>query len=220
MPIRDLKYLMKQYTKIEMAERILMNKNTLAALKGELKGYITALPVFEMREQQLKVVIQSIELSINRLKQTIADSDNDTKKWVAVMADDSIDVSNLVIVSEIKKEKREVAGVTLESFVDIKFEEIAIDYFATPLWVDTAIRVIKEQKTNQLILKLEEANVERVREELAEARRMKNALKEVFIPETRDNIRKIQIYLGDVERLAIGCAKLVKKKKQNKSEGV
>ena len=45
---------------------------------------------------------------------------------------------------------------------------------------------------------------------------MKNALKEVFIPETLENIRKIEIYLGDVERLAIGCAKLVKKKKQEK----
>ena len=45
---------------------------------------------------------------------------------------------------------------------------------------------------------------------------MKNALKEVFIPEISHNIRKIEIYLGDVERLAIGCAKLVKKKKQQK----
>ena len=45
---------------------------------------------------------------------------------------------------------------------------------------------------------------------------MKNALKEVFIPEILDAIRKIEIYLGDVERLAIGCAKLVKKKKLEK----
>jgi V/A-type H+-transporting ATPase subunit D len=68
------------------------------------------------------------------------------------------------------------------------------------------------------MLRLEQGNLDRVREELAEARRMKNALKEVFIPETKANIRKIEIYLGDVERLAIGCAKLVKKKKERKSQ--
>lgn len=199
-----------------MADKILMNKNSLATLKTELKGYITALPVFEMKEQQLKKVIQSIELAIERLQLAISTTNEDTKKWVAVMAEESIDLSNLVIVNEYKTEKKEVAGVTVERFIDVNFKNIEIDYFATPLWVDSAIDVIKDQKTNQLMLNIEKENVERVQEELAEARRMKNALKEVFIPETKNNIRKIEIYLGDVERLAIGCAKLVKKKKQHK----
>ena len=203
-----------------MADKVLMNKNTLASLKNELKGYITALPVFEMKEQQLKEVIQNIEYAIYRLQEAISQTNTDTKKWVAVMAEDIIDMTDLVTLSELKTKKREVAGVTIHTFVDVHFEEKKIDYLTTPLWIDAAIEVIKEQKTNQSILKLEEENLERVREELAEARRMKNALKEVFIPEVRENIRKIEIYLGDVERLTIGCAKLVKKKKQNKSETV
>jgi len=199
-----------------MADKILMNKNSLATLKVELKGYKTALPVFEMKEQQLKKVIQTIELAIERLKLAISKTNEEVKKWVSVMAEDAIEVSDLVNINEIKTEKREVAGVTVERFIDVNFEAIEVDYFTTPLWVDSAIEVIKDQKINQLMLKIEEENVERVREELAEARRMKNALKEVFIPETQNNIRKIEIYLGDVERLAIGCAKLVKKKKQKK----
>ena len=55
-----------------MADKILMNKNTLASLKIELKEYHTALPVFEMKEQQLKEVIQSIEIAIERLQEAIA----------------------------------------------------------------------------------------------------------------------------------------------------
>lgn len=92
--------------------------------------------------------------------------------------------------------------------------------FNTPLWIDSAITAIQDQKTDYAIIEIEKLNLERLHEELAEARRMKNALKEVFIPETKENIRKIEIYLGDVERLAIGCAKLVKKKKQDKKETV
>jgi V/A-type H+-transporting ATPase subunit D len=199
-----------------MADKILMNKNSLAALKAELKGYNTALPVFEMKEQQLKKVIQTIELAIERLKLAISNTNEDVKQWVAVMAEETINITDLVNVNELKTEKREIAGVTVERFIDVNFNEIDVDFFTTPLWIDAAIEVVKEQTTNQLMLKIEEENVERVREELAEARRMKNALKEVFIPEAKDNIRKIEIYLGDVERLAIGCAKLVKKKKQNK----
>lgn len=199
-----------------MADKILMNKNTLAALKIELREYNTALPVFEMKEQQLKEVVQTTENNIIRLKQAIEATDAETKKWVAVMAEETIDLSELVKVHEVVTEKREIAGVTIETFKDISFEDVEVDLFNTPLWIDAALEAIQEQKTNRTLVKIEERNLELLKEELAEARRMKNALKEVFIPETQENIRKIEIYLGDVERLAIGCAKLVKKKKQEK----
>ncbi len=74
-----------------MADKILMNKNTLAALKLELKEYHTALPVFEMKEQKLKEVVQTIENNIARLKQAIAKTNEETKVWVAVMAEETID---------------------------------------------------------------------------------------------------------------------------------
>lgn len=203
-----------------MADKILMNKNTLAALKVQLKGYRTALPVFEMKEQQLKEVITSIETAVECLQDAIATTNAEVKQWAAVMAEPTIDLGKLVSVNEFKTKIREIAGVIIDQFVSIDFEESPIDYYETPLWVDAAIQVIKDQTTNQEMLQLELKNLETVREELAEARRMKNALKEVFIPETQHNIRKIEIYLGDVERLAIGCAKLVKKKKQVKGEVV
>lgn len=203
-----------------MADKILMNKNALAALKVELKEYHTALPVFEMKEQQLKEVVQRIENNIARLMEAIDQINKETKKWVAVMAEETIDLSDIVKVEVLNTTKREIAGVPIESFENIDFMEKELDLMRTPLWVDTAIAVIKDQKTNRSMITMEQRNLDLLQEELAEARRMKNALKEVFIPETQHNIRKIEIYLGDVERLAIGCAKLVKKKKQEKKSVV
>lgn len=200
-----------------MAEKILMNKNTLAALKTELQEYNTALPVFEMKEQKLKEAVQTAENKVVRLQAAIAAAEAETKKWVAVMAEEAIDFSDHLKVEKIQTQKREVAGVRIEEFDNIVYEDREVDLFNTPLWVDAALEVIRDHKTNRLMVRMEEQNLERLREELAEARRMKNALKEVFIPEARENIRKIEIYLGDVERLAIGCAKLVKKKKEEKT---
>lgn len=200
-----------------MADKILMNKNTLAALKVELQGYKTALPVFEMKEQQLKEVAQSILENVQRLEKAINRINTQTKPWVALFAEANEDLNTIVNIKSIKTTEKEIAGVTINTFKDITFQEYEVDYYNTPLWIDAAIDVIKDQKTNYRIIALEKENLELVQEELAEARRMKNALKEVFIPEAKQNIRKIEIYLGDVERLAIGCAKLVKKKKQNKT---
>lgn len=199
-----------------MADKILMNKNTLAALKVELKEYNIALPVFEMKEQQLKELIQSITERISKLEASIEAVNTQTKPWVAVFAEEVEELNTALEIKELNTTSREVAGVPIQEFDSISFEETHINTFETPLWVDAAVDLIKEQKTNLRIIELEQQNMLLVQEELDEARRMKNALKEVFIPETKYNIRKIEIYLGDVERLAIGCAKLVKKKKENK----
>jgi V/A-type H+-transporting ATPase subunit D len=79
-----------------MADKILMNKNTLAALKIELGEYRDALPVFEMKEQQLKGLVQSIEEGIATLKKDIQKTNKQTRNWVAVMAEEGIDLSNLI----------------------------------------------------------------------------------------------------------------------------
>jgi V/A-type H+/Na+-transporting ATPase subunit D len=200
-----------------MADKILMNKNTLAALKNELKEYEAALPVFEMKEQQLKEAVQNVETSIQRLQKAIAATNQQVQSWSSVMAEQTIDLSALAKVQAVNTDQRELTGVTIEVFRELTFEDAEVDLFDTPLWIDSAMEVLRDQKTNRTLIDIEQKNLALLQEELAEARRMKNALKEVFIPETKDNIRKIIIYLGDVERLAIGCAKLVKKKKQEKS---
>ena len=200
-----------------MADKILMNKNTLAALKNELKEYEAALPVFEMKEQQLKEAVQNVETSIQRLQKAIEATNQQVQSWSSVMSEQTIDLSTLANVQAVNTDQRELTGVTIEVFRELTFEDAEVDLFDTPLWIDTAMDVLRDQKTNRTLIDIEQKNLALLQEELAEARRMKNALKEVFIPETKDNIRKIIIYLGDVERLAIGCAKLVKKKKQEKS---
>ena len=198
-----------------MADRILMNKNSLDALKTELKEFNIALPVFEMKEQQLKKIVQGVEESIYRLEEAIERTRKEISDWVAVMSDHNINLEDYVRVEEIIKTSREVVGIPIMEFVDLKFGKVDIDMMNTPLWLDSAIEVVTDQKTQRVMLEFEYQKLEALQEELAEARRMKNALKEVFIPETQRNIRKIEIYLGDVERLAIGCAKLIKKKKES-----
>jgi V/A-type H+-transporting ATPase subunit D len=193
-----------------------MNKNTLAALKVELSEYKEALPVFDMKVQQLKGIVQSIDHGIETLKEDIKNTNEQIISWVAVLAEEGVELDQMIRVDKVRTEEQEIAGVTVESYVDIDFVKAELDYLTSPLWVDDAIEIVIDQKTNYTILDIERKKLDLLKEELAETRRMENALKEVFIPETIETIRKIEIYLGDVERLAIGCAKLVKKKKMEK----
>ena len=84
-----------------MADKILMNKNFLAALKTELVEYRDALPVFDMKEQQLKSLVQSIEDSILALKEDIKNTNEEIKTWAAVMTEEGIDLRDLVRVDKV-----------------------------------------------------------------------------------------------------------------------
>jgi V/A-type H+-transporting ATPase subunit D len=160
--------------------------------------------------------VQAIEESIGILEREIRKVDEAVKAWIGVMAEDNQALLAGMTIQEVITEKKEIAGVTVDMFRDIRFSDPELDLLTTPLWTDAALEALVDQKTRYVMLEIEKKKLQLLQEELAEARRMKNALKEVFIPETKENIRKIEIYLGDVERLAIGCAKLVKKKKMEK----
>lgn len=201
-----------------MGEKVMMNKNALEALKQELKAYQTALPVFEMKEEQLKEAVQTVEASLLELQLAIQETDEKVSLWVGVMAEEHTDISQLACVKEVITTQQEIMGVPVLVFQEIKFQEPDMDLYNTPLWLDAAEEVLLDQKTKHTLMAIEEKNLELLQRELSEARRMKNALKEVFIPEAKAGIRRIEIYLGDVERLAIGCAKLVKKKKEQKTK--
>jgi V/A-type H+-transporting ATPase subunit D len=200
-----------------MTDKILMNKNTLAALKVELREYREALPIFEMKEQQLVGVVRRIEADVERLRADIARTERRIQSWVGVLAEPDISLDKWVRIEQVHTTPRDIVGVAVEEFANITFAPVEVDPFTTPLWVDAATEVVRDQLTNQTIITIQQQALALLEEELAEARRMKNALKEVFIPETKDKIRRIEIYLGDVERLSIGCAKLVKKKKDRKA---
>ncbi len=136
-----------------------MNKNTLAALKEELGEYWNALPIFEMKEQQLNGIVLSIENGISVLQKDIDKTNEDIKSWAAVMAEDGVDLDKLVIVDQVNIGQQEIAGVTVESFVDIKFSKDEVDYFMDPLWTDAASRHIAEQKTKHVMLEIEVRNL-------------------------------------------------------------
>ena len=200
-----------------MTDKVLLNKNSLALLKNELEEYQNILPVFEMKEKELKAALQSIEHKIDVLKEQVRINNTKTKKWAAVMAEDVIDLEILATISKIDTHIQETAGLNIQTVQGIEFTEPIIDQMNLPFWIGAAQNSIRKQSSLMVKVDIQLKNQGMVEEELAEARRMKNALKEVFIPETKAKIRKIEIYLGDVERLSIGCAKLVKKKKQQKT---
>ncbi|MDR2767772.1 MAG: V-type ATP synthase subunit D, partial [Treponema sp.] len=81
----------------------------------------------------------------------------------------------------------------------------------TPLWLDSAVERMKQM----LLLDLEEQTLEEQRRRLDHELRITtqrvNLFEKIKIPETRENIKKIQVYLGDQQTAAVVRGKIAKR---------
>jgi V/A-type H+-transporting ATPase subunit D len=131
--------------------------------------------------------------------------------WVAVFGDD-FDLRPLIRLRSVKSGRANIAGIDIPVFEGAEFEDVRYDLFLTPLWADKGVETVK----SLVALRAETAVLRRQREivsaELLVTSQRINLFEKVKIPEARDNIRVIQIHLGDQQIAAVVRGKISKNK--------
>ena len=110
-----------------------------------------------------------------------------------------------------------IAGVTVPVFRELSFEDICYDVADYPLWVDTAAVRLREIARLDALEKTLRRQVELLEQELRSTAQRVNLFEKVKIPEAKENIRVIGIYLGDQQTSAVVRGKIAKKKLQEVS---
>jgi V/A-type H+-transporting ATPase subunit D len=98
------------------------------------------------------------------------------------------------------------------------FEEKEYDFLLTPHWVDQGIEVMKKVMESNARMDILKQQQDLIKEELRITTQRVNLFEKVKIPETRENIRKIQIVLGDMQTAAVVTGKIAKEKIQKKQK--
>lgn len=197
--------------------KIRKTKNELKAQKEALERYERFLPTLELKKAQLIAEIKKIDKEIQEIRQEMEKTERDIQNWVAVYSED-IDLNDLFEVKDIITGEDNIAGIDIEVFENIDIEVEDYDYFKMPLWVDRGLEEVIEyikHKARIVILKRTKKKLDR---ELTITMQRINLFEKVKIPETKDNIRIIQIYLDDRQTQAVVRGKISKKKIEQKKE--
>lgn len=197
--------------------KIKLTKNELKTQKDSLKRYTRYLPTLQLKKQQLQMEILKVRAVSEKLQTEIEKLEEKVCPWVDVFAED-IDLTDFLKVKEVKTETGNIAGIDIPIFSDIEFDEEPYDFFTTPLWVDKGIEIYKELiiiKAKLLIVNKQE---ELLKEELRITVQRVNLFEKVKIPESRENIRVIRIYLGDLQTAEVVRGKITKTKIEKKKE--
>ena len=188
-----------------------LTKNELKKQKDDLKRFTRYLPTLELKKQQLLLEIRRIQNEIDRLQEENRQLTKDIAPWIGVFAQD-VDLDSLIVLGEAKGGIGNIAGIDIPVLESVEFTDVEYDFVETPLWVDTAIGVVREQIERRLRWEIAEMQQEIIREELRVTIQRIKLFEEVKIPDAKEAIRAIRIFLGDMDTAAVVRGKIAKTK--------
>lgn len=190
---------------------IKLTKNELKAQKESLKMYRRYLPTLQLKKQQLQTEIRGIELRAKNVRSARDGLHREFEEWIAVFGERDAFAPDTVAVREIRTSTGNIAGVQIPVFAGADFSRAAYDLYETPLWVDTASDKMEKVLSLDLEAKVLDEQVRLLQIELRTTTQRVNLFEKVKIPETRENIKRISVYLGDQQVAAVVRGKISKK---------
>jgi V/A-type H+-transporting ATPase subunit D len=191
--------------------KIKLTKNEQKKQKDALKRYLRYLPTLMLKKQQLQLEIRRVD---SQQQARLADRSALTRElesWISVFGEQS-DLTSLLHLGALATEAGNIAGVDIPLFKSVEMEEKPYSLFLTPLWVDAALQIMRRLAALDAEVAVLAKQARLLGEELRITSQRVNLFEKVKIPEARENIRKIQIYLGDQQTAAVVRGKIAKGK--------
>ena len=190
--------------------KVKLTKNELKKQKDALKMYQRYLPTLILKKQQLQMEIRLTELRLKELHNEIRLLDESYKTWIAVFSEVNVFTPDILKIARLKTGHGNIAGVMIPVFEGAEFDVALYDLARTPLWLDTAVEKMKQALLLNLEAEVVEEQIRRLAHELRITTQRVNLFEKIKIPETKDNIKKIRVYLGDQQTSAVVRGKIAK----------
>jgi V/A-type H+-transporting ATPase subunit D len=190
--------------------KIKLTKNELKKQKDSLKMYQRYLPTLMLKKQQLQGEIRTTEIRIKELMEEKDKLDESFKDWVGVFGETGFFTPGILKITKLKTLEGNIAGVAIPIFQGAEFETAPYDLVHTPLWLDVAVEKMEQVILLDLEARILEEQRKRLDHELRVTTQRVNLFEKIKIPETKGNIKKIGVYLGDQQTSAVVRGKIAK----------
>ena len=191
--------------------KLRLTKNEQKKQKDSLKMYKRYLPTLMLKKQQLQMEIRGVDLRFNELQLEKSKLNESYNKWVAIFGEEGVFTPDILKISKLVTKEGNIAGVAIPIFENVEFEIAHYDLIEKPLWLDIAVENMEKALRLDLELQILEEQQRLLKKELQTTSQRVNLFEKVKIPETKSNIKKIAVYLGDQDTAAVVRGKISKK---------
>jgi V/A-type H+-transporting ATPase subunit D len=168
--------------------KVALNKNSLTKERDKLKLYRRILPSLELKRQQLMAQLVTCRQDVENK------------------------VSGLVTIEAVELGEENVVGIKLPLLTKLSTNVAKYSFLGKPHWVDALVGRLHKAAELRLRVQVAERRVTLMEHAVRRITQRVNLFEKIMIPGARQNIKRIQIFLGDAERSAVVRSKLAKQK--------
>jgi V/A-type H+-transporting ATPase subunit D len=191
--------------------RIKHSKTELKAQKDALLRFERFLPMLQLKKQQLQAEIFSISAALAAREAEEKEIRAGLDAWIKLFCD-PVDLGQLVSLRSVTTKEGNIAGVGIRILAEVNVSKTDYDLFETPPWVDDAVAALERLIRLRVEREILEEQRRLVSAELRITSQRVNLFEKVKIPECRENIRVIRIFLGDEQTAGVARGKIAKRR--------
>lgn len=193
--------------------KIKLTKNELKVQRDALKRFERYLPTLQLKKQQLQLEVRQLREQMAALERQMEESLKACESSIRLLSGPDASLPGLeVSVRSFKVTRRNVAGIDVPLFAGLEFAQSTYDIYTTPPWYDDAVNLVRTRVELTLKRRLMDETQALLEQELRVVTQRVNLFEKVKIPEARENIRRINIYIGDQMTNSVGRSKIAKGK--------
>ena len=177
---------------------------------GQLRKY---LPTLQLKKSLLQVEVQEARQEMLKMDEEYQKERIKVNGYVALLTDKiAMDPEKVMQVQEIRRRYENIAGVEVPYFESVSFKDFDYGLFDTPLWVDAVVSGLRGLGASKLKVDIASEKKTALEKELREVSIRVNLFEKILIPRAERNIKKIKVFLGDLQLAAVSQAKVAKAK--------
>ncbi|MDJ0517815.1 MAG: V-type ATP synthase subunit D [Trichodesmium sp. MO_231.B1] len=194
--------------------RLSLTKASLTKQKQKLKTFENVLPSLDLKRRQISAERAKAREKIAQTQQQLEELESAIAKELPMLSNDSINLKGLMKVTGVDLVQENVMGTWLPKINQIQIEVDDYALLGKPFWVDRLVELLRVALEAKIELQVGQQRVKLLHQAERVITQRFNLFDKVLIPQTKANIKKIQIYLADAERAGVVNSKLAKRKKE------
>lgn len=191
--------------------KIKFTQGELKRQRDALRQYERYLPTLQLKKQQLQLEILHKQSAHRDRKNSLSEKKKSAENWVGLLVEAS-EIRQWLSPEKITTAKKNIAGIDIPVFERVDFANAEYDLFLTPLWVDAGLETLRDMVSLQEEIQVLEKGISVLKHELRITTQRVNLFEKIKIPEAKEAIRLIKIYIGDQMTNAVGRSKIAKNK--------
>jgi V/A-type H+/Na+-transporting ATPase subunit D len=190
-----------------------LNKSSLQQQRDKLRLFERFLPSLDLKRQQLTAEFKKSVQVLAEAEQGAGKASRSLTGLLPILGSATMKLSGLVRIRRVDIGEEDVLGVRLPALRAVEFVTADYSLLATPFWIDDLVTCLKEVNTYRIRLHVYRERAARMQSAVRRITQRVNLFEKVLIPNAKQNIARIQIFLSDIGRAAVVTSKLAKGKR-------